>query len=147
MGHHHLDAVQFVQLAQQVVAHQQTHFAHHVHWRAQEQIERSGDHALGRVFHADHAVLRGAGRRGVEHLVEVGAVDQVGGTAKELDGGLLTESALRAQHGHALRSLQRQTGRHYLAPDRGHMLVQQGALVGRLDLFDHLGNAIRAEEG
>ena len=44
---HGLDAVQRVDLAQQVVANQKTDFAHHMHRRMQEQVKRTGDHALG----------------------------------------------------------------------------------------------------
>jgi len=66
-----------------------------VHGRAQEQIERTGHHAFGGVLHAHHTELGRARRGGVEHLVEVGAVDEVGGTAEELDGCLLAKGALR----------------------------------------------------
>ena len=52
---------------------------------------------------AHHPVLGAALCRGVDHLVKVGAVHQVGGTAKEFNRGLLAERAFRAQHGNALR--------------------------------------------
>ena len=128
------------------MADQQADFANHVNGRAQEQIERTGHDAFGGVFHAHHTILRGASCRGVKHLVKVGAVGEISRTAKELDGGLLTEGALRPQHCHPLRCFQRQTGRHDFTPDAGHMTVEQRTRVGLLDVVDDLGHAIRAEE-
>ena len=112
----------------------------------QEQVERARHHALGGVLHAHHAELRSAGGRGVEHLVEAVAVDQVGGAAEEFDGSLLAERALRTKHRHALRHFQCQAGGHDLAPDGGHVLVQQRPWVGGLYLLDDLRHAIGAEK-
>ena len=83
----------------------------------------------------------------MEHFVEIGAVHQVGCTTKIFDGSLFAESACGAEHGYALGRLERQAGRHNFAPDGGHMLALEGALVGGLDLLDHLGHPVRAEEG
>ncbi|MDT4868018.1 hypothetical protein FQZ97_1029580 [compost metagenome] len=95
MRHDHFDAVQRVELAQQVVTHQQAHFTYHMHGRAQEQVQRPRHRAFGGVLHAHHTKLCGAGGGGVEHLVEVGAVDQVGGATEKLDRRLFAERSLR----------------------------------------------------
>ena len=92
------------------MANQQADFAHHMHGRSQEQIERAGYHAFGRVFHADHAVLRSSCGGGVEDFVKVGAVNQVSGTAKKLDRRLFTKRALGPKHCHALWRFECQTG-------------------------------------
>jgi hypothetical protein len=89
--------VQRVDLAQQVVAHQQADLAHHMHGRVQEQVERARDHAFGGVLHAYHAVLGTARGGGVEHFVKVGAVRQVGCAAKKLDALLVRKRCRQAQ--------------------------------------------------
>ena len=66
---------------------------------------------------------------------------------KKLQGRLLTESAGRAQVGHAHRCLERQAGRHDFAPDGFYVFVLQGAGVGLLDFFDDGGYAVWPEEG
>ncbi|MNV37056.1 hypothetical protein D3C71_1285590 [compost metagenome] len=146
VGQHGLDAVERIGGAQQVVAHQQAHFAHHMGGGVQEEVERAGDHAFGGVLDAHHAVLRAASGCGVEHFVEVGAVHQVGRTAKELDGGLLAERAFGAQHRHALWRLQRQACGHDFAPDGCYVRSFERSGVGGLNLLDHLGYAVRAKE-
>ena len=146
MSQDHFNAFVARCLPQQVVAHQQADFAHHMYGRTQEQIERAGNHTFGRVFHAHHTVLGGACSGGVKDLVKVGAVNQVGGAAKKLNRSLLAEGALWAQHGDALGRFQSQAGRHDFAPDGGDVLAVQGARVGAGDLVDHLGHTVRTEE-
>ncbi len=147
MGQHGLDVLGAVGGAQQVVAHQQADLADHMAGGVQEHVQRARDHALVGILHAHHAVLRAARGRGVEHLVEAVAVHQVGRAAEVLDGCLLAERALGAQHGHALGRFQRQAGRHDLAPDGGHVCAFERAGVGFGDLLDHLGDAVGAEVG
>ncbi len=84
---------------------------------------------------------------GVEDFVEVGAVNQVGRTAKKLDGGLFTKRALRPENRHALRGFERQASRHDLAPDGGDVFVLEWAGVGLGDFVDDLRHAIGPEEG
>ena len=67
-----------------------------MHWRAQEQIERTGHHAFGGIFHADHAELRRASRRGMEDFIKAVAVHQIDGAAKVFNGRLFAKRALRA---------------------------------------------------
>jgi hypothetical protein len=124
----------------------QADFAHHMHGRAQEQIERAGHHAFGGVFHAHHAVLGRARSGGVEDFVEVGAVNQVGRTAKKLNRRLFAKRALRAQHRHALGRFEGQAGRHDFAPDGGDVFVFERTGVGLCDLVDDLRHAVGAEE-
>ncbi|MNT62109.1 hypothetical protein D3C72_1998020 [compost metagenome] len=128
------------------MAHQKADLAHHMRGRVQEQVQRACDHAFGGVLYADHTVLRTARCGGMEHFVEVGAVHQVGGTAKELDGGLLAERAFGAQHRHALWRLQRQACGHDFAPDGCYVRSFERSGVGGLNLLDHLGYAVRAKE-
>ena len=85
--------------------------------------------------------------RGMKNFIEVGAIHQVCGAAKELDGRLFAERAFRAQHGHALRRFKRQAGGHDFAPDGGHVGALERPGVGGLDLLDYLRHAIGAEEG
>jgi hypothetical protein len=92
------------------MANQQADLTHHMDWRAQEQIERTGHYAFGRVFHTDHAVLRSSCGGGVKDFVKVGAVNQVGGTAKKFNGRLLTKRALGAKYRYALWGFECQTG-------------------------------------
>lgn len=115
--------------------------------RVQEHVQRARDHALVGVLHAHHAVLGAAGGRGVKDFLEAVAVHQVGRAAEVLDRRFLAEGTGRAEHGHALGGFQRQAGRHDLAPDGGHMRALERAGVVGLDLLDHLGHAVRAEEG
>ncbi len=90
---------------------------------------------------------RAAGGRGVEDLVEGRAIDQVGGAAEVLDRRLLAEGAFGAEHGDALRRLERQAGRHDLAPDGRHVQRLERPAVALLHLLDHLRHAIGAEVG
>ena len=120
------------------MANQQTDFAHHMDGRAQEQIERAGHHAFGRVFHTDHAVLRSSGGGGVKDFVKVGAVDEVGGASKKFDRRLLAKRALGTKHRHALWGFERQTSRHDFAPDGGDVFILEGARIGLGDFVDDL---------
>jgi len=93
---HGLDALDRGNGAQQVVAHQQADLAHDMRGGVQKQVEGPGDHTFDRIFDTHNAELRAARGGGVEDFIEVGAVDNVGGTTKEFDGGLLAEGALGA---------------------------------------------------
>ena len=90
---------------------------------------RTGDYALGGVFHADHAELGRAGGGGVKDFIEAVAINQLGGAAEIFDASLLAKSALRPQHGHAGGHFQRQAGRHDFAPDAGDMVIEQRPLA------------------
>ena len=147
MRHHHLDAIQRVVLSQQIVPDQQAHFADHMHGRSKKQVECAGHHPFGGILDAHHAKLGRAGRCGMKNLIKAGAVDEIGRAAKVFDGRLFREGAFGTQNGHPLRGFERQAGRHDLAPDRGHVLIQKGPLIGTLDFLDDLGDAIRAEKG
>jgi len=91
--------------------------------------------------------LRAARGGGVEHLVEGGAIHQVGRAAEEFDRGLFAEGAFGAEHGHALRRLEREAGGHDLAPDRGHVRPFERAGVGVLHLLDDLRHTVGTENG
>ena len=57
----------------------------------------------------------------MEDFIEVGTVDNVGGTTKEFDGGLLAEGALGPQNGDALGDSSARQADADLAPDGGDM--------------------------
>ena len=63
----------------------------------QQQVERARDHALAGVLHRHHAEVGGAGRGGVEHLVEADAGHMLDAGAEELHRRLLAEGADRAR--------------------------------------------------
>ena len=99
------------------------------------------------VLDPDDAELRAAAGRRVEDLVEVGAVGHVGRATEVLEGGLLAEGADRAEHGDALRGLQRQAGGHDRRDTASTCSAFSGPGLAARDLVDDLGHAVRAEEG
>jgi hypothetical protein len=147
MGIDGFDAVQGFRKPQQVVAHHEADFADDVQGRVQEQVERARHHAFGGVLHRHDAVAGAAGRRGAKHLVDADAGHVLDAGAEKLQRRLLAEGAGGAQVGDAHRGFEGQAGRHDFAPDGGDVLVLERALVGLLDLFDHLGHPVGAEEG
>jgi len=132
-----LDARQGVGLAQQVVAHQQAGLAHHLQRCVEEQVERARHHPFGRVLDRHHSELGAARRGGTEHLVDAAAGDAFDAGAEILEGGLLAESAGRAQEGDPLRRFERPAGRHDLAPDRRQAGRPDRAGVALLQAADH----------
>ena len=83
----------------------------------------------------------------MEHLIKVGAVVQLHGTAKKLDRGLFAKCPLWAQHRDTLRCFQGQARGHDFAPNGGHMITVQGAWIQVLYFLQHLCHPVRAEKG
>ena len=129
MGADRDDAFGRIGPAQQVVAHEQAGLADDDERRGQEQVERAGDHAFGRVLDRHHAEVGGAGAGGVEHLVDVGAGHLDDRRAEVAERRQLAEGAGRAEVGDPGRRLERAAGRHDLAPDRRHAVGRQRAGV------------------
>ena len=145
MRQHDFDSGGRIRQPQQVMAHQQADFPDDVQRRLQQQVERTGDHAFAVVLHRDHAEIRGAGRGGVEHFVEIDARHVVDARAEELHRGLLAERPRRAQVSDALRRLERPASRHHFAPDGRDVLVLQRPGIGGLQGVDDLGFALWAK--
>ena len=82
----------------------------------------------------------------MEDFVKVGAVNQVGGTAKKLDRRLFTKRALGTQDGYALWGLKRQTGRHDFTPDRSDVFVLERTRIGLGDFVDDLRHPVWSEK-
>ena len=142
-----LDALHGIGQPQQVVPHHQAGFANDVKWRVQEKVKRTRNDALGGVFNCDHAVTRTAGSGGAKHLINGCARHVLNTGAKKLQCSLLAEGARRPQISDPHGRLQGQAGRHDFTPHRGDMLIFQWPGIALLDLFDHLGHAVRPQEG
>jgi hypothetical protein len=143
---HRLDAVERVLSPQQVVAHEQAGLADDEQRCVQEQVERARDHPLGGVLHRHHTEIGCAGAGAAKHFVDTGAGQAIDGRAEIAQRRLFAEGSGRPEVGHAHAPLQRATGGHDLAPDRGHAGALQRAVVGDLQPLDHLGLALRMED-
>ena len=139
------DAVERVDLSQQVVADVEAGLADDGERRRQEEIERARDHAFARVLDRHDAEVGGACARRVEDLVGVGAGDLDDRRAEVAERGELAEGAGRAEVGDARRRLEGAARRHDLAPDRRHAGLGQRPAVGLLERVDHRRLALGAK--
>jgi hypothetical protein len=87
------------------VAYQQTDFTHHMHGRAQKQVERTSNSTFGGIFYPHHTKLRRARRGGVKDFVKVIAINEFCSAAKIFNRCLFAKGAHRPQNSHALRRL------------------------------------------
>jgi hypothetical protein len=98
------DAVERIDLAQDVVADVEARLADDRQGRRQEQVERSRDHALAGILDRDDAEVGGAGAGGVEDLVGIGARQANDRRAEVAERGELAERARRPEVGDPRRA-------------------------------------------
>ena len=137
-----LKAFQRVSQAQKIVPHHQADFADDVQWGVEQQVERSRHHTLGGIFNWHDAVAGTASCRGAKYFIEADAGHMFNAGAKKLQRRLFAECPCRAEVGHRHWGFKRQAGRHDFAPNSGDMIILEGACVGLLDFFNHLGHAV-----
>ena len=141
------DAVEPIDLPQQVVAHVEAGLADDRERCRQEQVERARDDAFARILDRHDAEVGGAGAGRVEHLVGARAGQADDRRAEVAERGELAERARRAEVGDARRRLQRAACRHDLAPDRRDALDRQRARIGLLQRVDDRRLALGSERG